>query len=210
MGRIVPEMGTSLRPTAARGLAGALFTPVQQRVLALLFGQPERTFGSGELIRAAGSGTGAAHRQLLRLERAALVTATRVGNQKRYRANPDSPIFAELHGLVVKTVGLVEPLRAALAPLADGIAFAFVFGSIAKGDDRAGSDVDLLVVSDEHGYLDLHETLQGVEGVLSRTINPTVLNRAEWRAKSQGPDSFVRRIAGQQKLFVLGSEHDLG
>lgn len=113
MGMIVPKMGTKRTKTAPGGLAGALFTPVQQRVLGLLFGQPERSFGSGELIRQAGSGTGAAHRQLLRLEKVGLVRVTRVGNQKHYQANPDSPIYPELHGLVVKTVGLAEPRRAA-------------------------------------------------------------------------------------------------
>lgn len=116
MGRVVPKMGTKRIGAAAGGLAGALFTPVQQRVLGLLFGQPERSFGSGELIRQAGSGTGAAHRQILRLEKVGLVRVTRVGNQKHYQANPDSPIYSELHGLVVKAVGPVEPRQAGMMP----------------------------------------------------------------------------------------------
>lgn len=108
------------------GLADALLTPVQQRVLGLLFGQPDRTYQSAELIRLARSGTGAVHRQLSRLEAAGLVTATRVGNQKHYQAHRESPVFAELHGLVVNTVGLVEPLRRALASRAEEIQAAFV------------------------------------------------------------------------------------
>src|SRR3954470_18994865 len=112
-------MGKQIHNAPVSAIASALFTPVQQRVLGILFGQPERRFQSAELIRLAGSGTGAVHRQLQRLEKAGLVTASRDGNQKYYAARKDAPIFAELHGLVVKTVGIVEPLRAALASIAN-------------------------------------------------------------------------------------------
>lgn len=209
MGMIVPKMGTKRTKAAPGGLAGALFTPVQQRVLGLLFGQPERSFGSGELIRQADSGTGAAHRQLLRLEKVGLVRVTRVGNQKHYQANPDSPIYPELHGLLVKTVGLVEPLRAALAPFEKKIELAFVFGSVAKGTEKAGSDVDLLLVSDTLSYPDLYEALQHAEAVLARPVNPTLFTRAEWEQRRAERDSFVRRIAEQTKHFLIGSEDDL-
>jgi len=203
-------MGTTRGKTASGGLAGALFTPVQRRVLGLLFGQPERAFGSSEIIRQAGSGTGAVHRQLLRLEKVGLVRVTRIGNQKHYQANPDSPIFPELHGLVVKTVGLVEPLRAALAPFANKIDLAFVFGSVAKGTERAGSDLDLLVVSDDLTYVDLFGALQAAEATLGRTIHPTVMSRAEWRRKRTTRDSFAKRISEQPKHFVFGNERALG
>ncbi len=204
MGRIVPEMGKIREKAGASGLAGALFTPVQQRVLGLLFGQPERTFGSGELIRQAGSGTGAAHRQLQRLAKVGLVRVTRIGNQKHYQANPDSPIFSELHGLVVKTVGLVEPLRAALAHFAKKIELAFVFGSVAKGTERAGSDLDLLVVSDDLTYVDLFDSLQAAEATLGRTINPTVMSRLEWQRQRSKSDSFAKRITEQRHISILG------
>lgn len=107
---------------AGDALADALFTPVQQRVLGLLFGQPERRYQSAELTRLAATG---------------LVSATSVGNQKFYQANPASPVFGELCGMIQKTVGLAGPLQAALAPLANRITAAFVYGSIAKGVDRA-------------------------------------------------------------------------
>lgn len=188
---------------ATTGLGAALFTPVQQRVLGLLFGQPERRFQSGELIRLADSGTGAVHRQLTRLAECGLVSVTRVGNQKHYQANPESPIFAELCGLVTKTSGLVEPLRAALEPVAERIACAFVFGSIAKGSDRAGSDIDLLVVADGLDYAELYPLLEEAEVVLARSINPTVLTPEEWEARGQG-DSFATRIREQPKLFIVG------
>src|SRR3954453_22963982 len=145
----------STRTTSAG--ASALFTPVQQRVLGVLFGQPERRFQSAQLIRLAKSGTGAVHRQLQRLEKAGLVTVSREGNQKYYTATTDAPVFPELHGLVVKTVGIVEPIRAALTPIADQVHLAFVFGSVAKGSERAGSDIDLLVVTDKLAYADVYE-----------------------------------------------------
>lgn len=213
LGTIVPEMGTQTatrRTHKAPGLADALFTPVQARVLGLLFGQPERAFQSAELIRLAGSGTGAAFRVLTRLADAGLVSATRTGNQKHYQANADSPVFEELHGLIVKTVGIVEPLRQALAPLAKKIHAAFVFGSVAKGTDRAASDIDLMVVSDALAYPDLFDTLQRAEATLSRTVNPNVMTLAEWHRKRARKDSFAARIASQPKMFVIGAEDDLG
>ena len=192
--------------SASSAVAAALFTPVQQRVLGLLFGQPERRFQSAELIRLAGSGTGAVHRQLQRLENAGLVTVSREGNQKYYAARKDAPVFSELHGLVVKTVGIVEPLRAALAPIVDEIDLAFVFGSVAKGSERAGSDLDLLVVTDKLAYADVYTALVSAEQTLGRTINPTVFTRAEWKKKRRLHDSFAARITVQPRLFVIGSD----
>ena len=150
------------------------------------------------------SGTGAVHRQLQRLEKAELVTVSREGNQKYYAARKDAPVFPELHGLVVKTVGIVEPLRAALAPIADEIDLAFVFGSVAKGSERAGSDIDLLVVTDKLAYADVFSALAAAEWTLGRTINPTVFTRAEWKKKRTRHDSFGARITSQPRLFVIG------
>ena len=202
-------MGTHSRRSPAGGLAAALFTPVQQRLLGLLFVQPERRFQSAEIIRLAAGGTGAVHRQLQRLADAGLVLSTRQGSQKYYQANPRSPIYPELHGLVLKTVGLVEPLRRALAPLTSRIHAAFVFGSVAKKSDRADSDLDVLIVSDKLSYPEVYEALQGTEDFIARSINPTVMSRAEWRRKREARDSFARRIASQPKLFVIGDEDAL-
>jgi len=145
------------------------------------------------------------HRQLQRLEKAGLVTVARDGNQKYYTARRDAPVFPELHGLVVKTVGVIEPLRAALAPIADQIDLAFVFGSVAKGSERAASDIDLLV-SDKLAYSDVYAALVAAERTLGRTINPTVFTRAEWKTKRSRHDSFAARITTQPRLFVVGSD----
>ncbi len=207
-GMIIPIMGTK-DAFASRGLAGALFSPVQQRVLGLVFGQPDRRFQSAELIRLAESGTGAVHRQLSRLEKSGWVNVTRIGNQKYYQANADCPVFAELQGLIAKTVGLVEPLRRVLEPLASGIDAAFVYGSIAKGNDTADSDIDLFVIAKQLGYPELFEALQSAEAVLARSVNPNVMTPDEWHVKRLEKGSFVERIATQPHLFVIGSDDDL-
>lgn len=205
---IVPKMGMKTETTSAGGLAAVLFTPVQQRVLGLLFGQPDRTFQGAELIRLAGSGTGAVHRFLTRLAESGLVNVERVGNQKHYRANPDSPIFHELHGLITKTSGLVIPLRKAMSGLADRISSAFVYGSVAKGLDKSGSDVDLMIIGERIEYADVFEAIQEAERELGRTISANVMTPQDWRRKKHG-SGFAARISGQPRLFVIGDERDI-
>jgi predicted nucleotidyltransferase len=190
-------------------LADALFSPVQQRVLGLLFGQPDRRFQSAELIRLATGGTGAVHRQLERLQAVGLVDVTRTGNQKHYQARRNSPIFPELHRLAVKTVGIAEPLRHALEPYSDRIRVAFVYGSIAKGADTARSDIDLMVVSDQVRYPDIFEALQRAETQLSRPVSPTIMTTAQWRARRSRRGSFIAKVAEQPRIFVIGSDDDL-
>lgn len=211
---IIPNMGkkaaspvTSFAPTA---LADALFTPVQQRVLGMLFGQPGRRYQGNELIRLAGSGTGAVHRFLTRLEEVGLVNVERVGNQKHYSANQDSPIYGELRGLIAKTSGLVIPLRDALAPLEKKIDAAFVYGSVAKGTDRAGSDVDLMVISSDLEYAKLYEALQNAEALLGRPVNPNLMTPEEWRTRRAERDSFAARVSSQPRIYVIGSDDELG
>ena len=146
LGIKMPIMGTKAtnRVTKVRkgiSLADALFSNIQQRVLAYVFGQPERSFFATELIKLAGGGSGAVQRELARLADSGLVTVSRVGTQKHYQANPKAPIFSELCAIAQKTVGLAEPLRSALKPLAKRTAAAFVYGSVAKKQDTAASDI---------------------------------------------------------------------
>lgn len=214
MGINMPNMGTKAKRRVSKvpkraGLADALFSTVQQRVLAYLFGQPERSFFATELIRLAGGGSGAVQRELVRLADSGLVTVTRVGTQKHYQANPRSPIFAELCAIAQKTVGLAEPLREALAPLARRITAAFVYGSVAKKQDTAKSDIDLMVVSDSLSYADLFTVLEEATQRLGRSVNPTVYSRKELDKRVRADNAFVRRVLAQPKLWVIGEEHDL-
>ena len=209
----MPNMGMKAKtiPIPPRtSLADALFSTTQQRVLAYLFGQPERSFFATELIELTSGGSGAVQRELARLEQSGLVTITRMGTQKHYQANPKSPIFAELCAIARKTVGLAEPLREALAPLAKRITAAFVFGSVAKRSDTAASDIDVLVLSDSVDYVDVFAALQSAEAKLGRTVNPTVYSPADWRKKRKSGNAFVVKVAAQPKLFLIGSEKDLG
>jgi predicted nucleotidyltransferase len=213
MGINMPNMGIKAKiiPIPPRtSLADALFSTTQQRVLAYLFGQPERSYFATELIELTGGGSGAVQRELARLEQSGLVTVTRVGTQKHYQANPKSPIFAELCAIAQKTVGLAEPLREALTPLAKRITAAFVFGSVAKRRDTAASDIDVLVLSDSLDYADVFAALQSAEAKLGRTINPTVYKPADWRKKRKSGNAFVVKVSAQPKLFLIGGEEDLG
>ena len=191
-------------------LGDALFSGVQQRVLGVLFGMPDKSFYRNELMRLAGSGKGALQRELDRLKQSGLVTVRPVGNQKHYQANKDAPIFEELRGIVVKTFGVADVLRKALAPLAKEITAAFVFGSIAKKSDTSASDIDVFVISDKLGYQELIKALLPVEAALGRKINPTIHSRAELARKRKERASFVVRVLEQPKIFLIGSESDLG
>jgi predicted nucleotidyltransferase len=190
-------------------LADTLFTRTQERVLGLLFGQPDRSFYASELIRRAGTGSGAAQRELARLERGGLITGRRVGQQKHYQANPDSPLFAELHGIVIKTVGLAEPIRTALGSMSRRIRAAFVYGSVAKGGDRADSDIDLLVISESLTYGEVFEALESAGRAVGRPISPTVYSVADWTKRARAKNAFVTRILAQPKVWIVGGEHDL-
>ncbi|HEX9661716.1 MAG TPA: nucleotidyltransferase domain-containing protein [Candidatus Binatia bacterium] len=207
-------MGTKEKPQVSKvpkrtSLADALFSTIQQRVLAYLFGQPDRSFFATELIKLAGGGSGAVQRELARLADSGLVTVTRIGTQKHYQANPKSPIFAELCAIAQKTVGLAEPLREALAPLAKRITAAFVYGSVPKKQDTAKSDIDLMVVSDSLSYADLFAALEEATQRLGRTVNPTVYSRKEIDKRVRAGNAFTKRVLVQPKLWVIGEEHDL-
>lgn len=188
------------------GIADALFSKVRQRVLAVFFGAPDRSFYTNEVIGLAQSGAGAVQRELADLAGAGLLTVRKQGNQKHFQANAASPVFAELRGLVLKTMGLADVLRSALAPLEPQIERAFVFGSIAKQQDTADSDVDLLVVSDTLGYGDVFSALEGASQTLGRTINPALYSAADFRARLQGDNAFINRVMQQPKIWLIGQE----
>ena len=190
-------------------MADALFTKTQQRVLGVLFGRPERSVYASELIRDAGTGSGAAQRELARLEESGLVVARRIGHQKHYQANPASPLFSELRNIVMKTVGLAEPLRNALKPLSSEIRAAFVYGSVARATDQSASDIDLMIISDTLAYGDVFGALERVTRTVGRKVNPTVYTAAEFSKRARTENAFLTRVLEQPKLWVLGTEHDL-
>jgi predicted nucleotidyltransferase len=210
-GMIIPTLGASIRSRRSTGksLADALFTKTQQRVLRVLFGQPDRSFYASELIRNAGTGSGAAQRELARLEGSGLIVARRIGHQKHYQANAASPLYSELRNIVLKTVGLAEPLRDALKPLSSVIRAAFVYGSVANATDQAASDIDLMIISDTLTYGEVFGALERVTRAVGRKVNPTVYTAAEFSKRARTENAFVTRVLEQPKLWVIGSEDDL-
>jgi predicted nucleotidyltransferase len=194
------------RKTSPHGMADALFAKVQQRVLGVLFGNPGRSFYANEVIGLAHSGTGAVQRELARLETSGLVTVTRVGKQKHYQANADSPVFEELRGLVLKTFGLAGVLREALEPISRNIRAAFVYGSIAKGQDTAASDIDLMVITDRLTYRELFAALEEASARLGRKIAPTIYSSKELSKRVKQDNAFVTRVLAQPKLWLVGDE----
>lgn len=191
------------------GLANALFSGVQQRVLALIFGHPDSSFYTSEIVRHICSGVGAVDRELSKLERSGLVTVERIGNRKHYRANRAAPIFDELHSIVQKTVGVTEPIRRSFEPYADAIKSAFVYGSVAKGSDTAFSDIDLMVIGNGLNYSDLYAAAHTAESTVQRKINPLFVSLRDWRRKISESGSVFDRINQSPKIFIIGSEGDL-
>lgn len=194
----------------ARGIADALFTKVQQRVLGVLFANTQRVFYLKELIQLAGVGTGAVHREIAKLTEAGIVTLVRVGNQTRYQANAACPVFEELRGLVQKTVGVADVLRGVLSKYSSDIDSAFVFGSVAANTDGATSDIDVLVLADELAYADLYAALEPATKVLGRPVNPTLYSRQEFIERKRSGNAFVSRVMESPKLWIIGDEHELG
>lgn len=212
LGINMPNMGietaSDINPPIT-GLADALFTQTQQRVLGLLFGQPQRRFTVSELIASTGAGSGAVQRELAKLLGSGLLTQQRNGSQKHYQANADAPIHAELVAIIQKTVGLVEPLRNAVEVLADRISAAFVYGSVAKRSDTASSDIDLMILSDTLGYGEVMAVLHSFAEQMGREVNPTIYSHEEFGRRIRESNSFLARVLEQPKLWVIGGKDDL-
>ena len=192
----------------AHTVGTALFGKTQRALLALFFVRQEQSFYLRQIVRTAGIGQGAAQRELARWVEAGLLVRTRRGNQVYYRANTASPVFAELKGLAVKTAGIVDVLREALAGLADRIKVAFVHGSVARGAEKAGSDVDVVVVG-AVTFNEIAAALHGAQEQLGREVNPTVYTVREFREKLDVGHHFLTATVSAPKLFLIGGEREL-
>jgi predicted nucleotidyltransferase len=149
-------------------------------------------------------GKGSLTRELERLQLAGILSMTRQGNQTHYQANPQCPIYSELLAIVRKTLSLDEPLRNALAPFAEQITWAFIYGSIAKGEAHSSSDIDLMLIGESLDYSEVMEQLMPLEGQLGRTINPTLYTPEDWIGKWKAGNSFVQRVVQQDKINLMG------
>lgn len=201
-------MGTKSDP-GQTNIADALFGRVKQRVLAILYGRPDRSFYANEVIHLAKAGTGAVQRELEQLSAAGLITVARQGNQKHYQANRLSPLFFELHGIVIKTSGVVDVLRDALEPLVGDIECAFVYGSMAREEDTTSSDIDLMVVSNSLSHADLFGAIEPASTTLARQINPSVYSIDELADRIASGNAFVTGVLNQSKLWIVGDDSAL-
>lgn len=190
-------------------LSDALFTTTQQKVLGLLFVNPDRSFYTNEILRITGMGVATIKRELDRMVAAGILSLTKIGNQHHYQANPECPIYKELLSIARKTFGISDVLRKALFPMEDSISYAFVYGSIAKGTDKAKSDVDLMVIGDNLNYSEIMEVLLPVEKVLGRAVSPTIYSDADFIKKLNEKNSFLTRVMQQDKIQLIGSMDDI-
>ncbi len=188
-------------------ISDVLFSGVQQKVLGLLFGQPDRSFYANEIAKLGMTGRGALQRELERMTSSGLITVTTIGRQKHFQANRNSPIFNELRTIVLKTFGLADVLRLALAEHSNSIFCAFIYGSVAKGTDTASSDIDVMVIAEGLSYSLLFEALTKAEETLGRKVNPTLYSPGEFTKKLTNDNHFVTRVVDQPKIVLIGDEN---
>ncbi len=189
-------------------LSSLLFGEYRRRVLGLLLLNPDATYHVRELARLTGTSAGTLHKELTKLTQGGVLRRQDVGNQVRYSANRDCPIFDELASILRKTSGLVDVLASALGSVEKNIVLAFVFGSVARGEQQSNSDVDVMLVG-SLGFADAVQALHPVQATLQREVNPVVYSVDEFRQRAAGNDSFVREVLAKPKLFVVGNENEL-
>lgn len=195
--------------TETSALGDLLFGQTRGRILALLYGMPDQAFFTRQIARQVGTSVGTVQRELETLSQIGLIERSATGMQVFYQANRDHPAFAELHSLIAKTAGVFHILRSALAPLAKKIAFALVYGSMARGDENAVSDVDLMVIGDV-SLDELLTHLASAERDLGRPINPTVFSLREFKSKLKAGNHFLKSVMRGEKVLLIGDENELG
>lgn len=205
MGILLPMVGSQ---AVLSGGSPPLFSKTRQALLALLYSRADEAHLQESLIQLAALGRGTVQRELEFLARAGIVRRTVRGRQVYFQANPESPIYAELRGLVVKTAGVADVLRTALAPLAERIQVAFIYGSVARGKERRASDVDVMVIG-EVSFAETSEALGGAQKSIGREVNPSVYAPADFRAKLAARHHFLRSVLKGDKIFLIGDDREL-
>ena len=204
-GTIVLDMST----VSEKGnVASVLFGKTRRAILSLLYGHTDEEFYLRQIAKATGAGLGAVQREVSQLSKAGIIRRVMRGRHVYFQANKESPIFDELKSLVTKTVGIGDVLRNALSPLVDRIHIAFVYGSLARGDERKGSDLDILVVGNVT-FAEVTSAIDQAQEVLRREINPTVYPPDEFRSKLKSDHHFLKTVLTGEKIFLIGDEREL-
>jgi predicted nucleotidyltransferase len=196
-----------MQSSAGESSGRSLFGRTRSVLLARLYGRPDESFYLRQLAREIGTGHGALQRELQHLTDLGLVVRSAQGNQVLYRANAQSPIFPEVRSLIAKTVGIREALASGLVTLKSRIKIAFVYGSVARQQERANSDIDLLVVGSA-AFSEVVSALGPAQRALGREINPTVFPVSEFRSKVAAGNHFLRTVIGEKKIFVIGTQNE--
>lgn len=189
-------------------IAKALFTDSQSQVLQWIFGQPDRSYHLNELRRLTGLGSASLQRELNRLTIAGLVHSEKIGNLRCFKANPESPVYSELVSITRKTLGIEAMLRDALAPLLPSLQAAFIYGSVAKQTETAGSDIDVMLIGSDLLLSNVLDYLIPAEEQLGRKINPTCYTPAEFERRRDEPDSFINRVLALPIIALIGNIHE--
>jgi predicted nucleotidyltransferase len=193
--------------TSLTSVGDLLFGQTRGRVLALLYGAPDETFFVRQIARNVETSVGTVQRELALLADAGLINRSAVGSQVFYQANQEHPEFPELRALLAKTTGVFQMLKAALVPLSSHISLAFVYGSVARGEEKAVSDIDLMVI----GAVSLDEVLDAVGPVekrLSRPVNPTIYSLDDLKARLHAGNHFLQSLNNSKKVFLIGDEDE--
>lgn len=189
-------------------LSNLLFGEYRKRILGLLLLHPEQSYHVRELARLTNTSAGTLHKELSNLSAVGILQSKKVGNQQHYSANLQCPIFEELASIFRKTSGLADVIAEALSSTKNQITFAFVFGSVARGEEQASSDIDVMVVGDI-GFGDVVSLLHESQATLKREINPVVYSVSSFKTRIEKHDAFIKEIIDKPKLFIIGSEHEL-
>lgn len=189
-------------------LGSLLFGEYRQRTLGLLLLNPETSYHVRELARLTNTSAGTLHKELTKLTTGGILVRKQIGNQVHYRANVHCPIFDELSSILRKTSGLADVLAKALINLESKIAFAFVFGSVARGDQQANSDVDVMLIGNL-SFAEAVQSLHATQAILQREVNPVVYSESEFSRRLKNNDSFIKEVLAKPKLFIIGTENEL-
>ena len=190
-------------------LSVTLFSKSQASILGLLYGRPDESYYFRQIVTQSGLGVGHVQRELESLSTAGIIERTRKGQHVYYRADARCPIYQELRSIITKTIGPAAVLRDVLDPLKDRIKVAFIFGSVARGEERHASDLDLFVIG-KATFRQTVDAIRPAEATLQRTINPTVYPIKEFRDKLAAGNHFLQSVIKGEKFFILGDDRELG
>jgi predicted nucleotidyltransferase len=190
-----------------QSLPSLLFPEYRRRVLGLLLLRPDEALHGREIARRTGLPAGTITRELTKLAEVGLLKRTKRGNQQVYSADTTGPIFTELASILRKTSGLADVLVQALAPAAPKLRLAFVFGSVARGQETGGSDVDVMLIGDL-GFREAVELLHPCQATLGREVNPKLFSVREFTDKA-ATEPFLIDVLAKPKIFLIGNAHDL-